>query len=176
MALLKTVKPGEAQGLVKETYDMFLKMGPVVPKPLQLLSVSPDLMKIQTGIMGYYMKHPTLSFELLAHIRMLSAHSAGYEFCVNFNGGILSQMASVSEEQIDATLADPSKAALREKDKAMLLFVVKAVKTPEAVSGKDVEALRKIGWTDRDIFDATVHGANMRAASILFKTFKMDED
>ncbi len=175
MTLLKTVEPQDAEGAVKEVYDMFLKMGPVIPAPLKMLSVSPDFLKLHSQIIGYFMSHPTLSFTLLAHIRMVVSHRTGYEFCVNFNGGMLTMMADLTDEQIQATLDDPAKASLEDKDKAMLVFVVKAVEEPDSVSQADVDAVREKGWTDRDIYDATAHGANMTAAGILFRAFKMDD-
>ncbi len=59
------------------------------------------------------------------------------------------------------------------KNKAMLLFVAKAIRSPETVTQEDVDALREVGWTDTDIFDAVFHGASMAGPSILFKAFKM---
>ena len=35
--------------------------------------------------------------------------------------------------------------------------------------------LRDIGWSDQDIYEATVHGANMVLSSALFKALKMGE-
>jgi len=55
----------------------------------------------------------------------------------------------------------------------MLLFVLKAVKNPDSVEQKDVDALHELGWTDQDILEATHHGADMVRHGILFKAFKM---
>ena len=56
------------------------------------------------------------------------------------------------------------------------LFVLKAVKTPEATTAEDVAALRAMGWTDQDILDATCHGTDMVRHGTLFKAFKLDAD
>ncbi|MGE0086374.1 MAG: hypothetical protein AB7S75_18350 [Desulfococcaceae bacterium] len=55
------------------------------------------------------------------------------------------------------------------------IFVLKAVKTSDSVTQKDMDALHALGWTDKDILDATHHGADMVRHGILFKTFKMDQ-
>lgn len=38
-----------------------------------------------------------------------------------------------------------------------------------------MDQVHELGWTDGDILDALAHGANMIGASILMKTFKMDQ-
>ncbi|MFC1895614.1 carboxymuconolactone decarboxylase family protein [Thermodesulfobacteriota bacterium] len=121
------------------------------------------------------MEHPTLSFPLLAHIRLLVAHEENYPYCINLNQGLLQTLGGLKEEQIAATKADPDKAALEPKDKAMLLFVLKAVQDPATTEKEDVDALHDLGWTDRDIFDAVTHGMNMVSAGMMFKAFKMGE-
>ncbi len=175
MPLLKTVAPDQATGQVKEVYDIMLEKAGVVPKPLQLVSVSPALLGITAQLIKHYMNHPTLGFELLAYIRLLVAHSFDYQYCVAFNAGGLQMMCGLTDEQIEAILENPAQAALNDKDKAMLLFVRKAVKTPEDVSETDIAELHDMGWTDQDIFDATQHGANMLSHGLMFKAFKMDQ-
>jgi hypothetical protein len=57
----------------------------------------------------------------------------------------------------------------------MVSFVMKAVKSPDAIAEQDVARLHDHGWTDNDILDALAHGTNMIGSSILMKTFKMDQ-
>jgi len=95
-----------------------------------------------------------------------------YEYCVDFNSGILQMLANVNDEQLKNLKSDPKQAPLNDKDKAMLLFVLKAVKTPDSVEQKDVDTLRKLGWTDQDLLEATHHGADNVRHGILFKTLK----
>ena len=63
----------------------------------------------------------------------------------------------------------------RRFNRAMVAFVMKAVKTPDAVEQQDMDELHAQGWADSDIMDALAHGTNMIASSILMKTFKMDQ-
>ena len=69
---------------------------------------------------------------------------------------------------------DPLKAPLEDYEQAMLGFMMKAIKSPDAVEQQDMDQLHDLGWTDRDILDALVHGVNMVGSSMLMKTFKMD--
>ena len=82
--------------------------------------------------------------------------------------------ADASEEDIKELEKDPSQAPLEDNERAMLTFVIKAIKAADAVTQQDVDQLREMGWADRDILDALEHGTNMIGSSILMKTFKMD--
>jgi len=175
MALINTVKVEEAEGAVKEVYDQLMKTARTVPLPMQMMSASPELLAVQVQSLGHYFRHPTLSFALLGHIRLAVAHNFSYEYCVEFNSGLLQMLTEITDEQLDAVKADPSTAPLEENDKAMLLFVIKCVSEPDSVQQGDVEDLKKMGWTDKDIFEAAHHGADMIRHGTLFKAFKMAE-
>lgn len=169
MFLLKTVSPDGAAGKVAEIYSIFPKqIG--VPLPLQLMSASPEMLGRQTEIIKYYMSHPKLSFPLLAAIRFLSASECNYGFCISFNKNIL-MAQGMSESDVEAMIQDPETAPLEDNERAMLKFVVAAVRSPNEVQHSDIEKLRDMGWTDTDIYDAVAHGANMVGASIVNNAF-----
>ncbi len=176
MALLHTVAGEKADGKVKEVYDQLMKTARVIPRPMQMMSASPDLLAIQVQFLNHYYRHPTLGFALLAHIRLLVAHHFNYPYCIDFNTSLLQMLTEITDEQLDAVKADPSAAPLGDKDRAMLLFVLKCVKTPDATAPADIDALKEMGWTEKDIFEATQHGADMIRHGTLFKAFKMAED
>jgi alkylhydroperoxidase family enzyme len=176
MSLITTVPVDAATGKVQEVYAPMLEATSMVPRPLQMLSASPDLLEIYNRNLWYYLRHPTLSFALLAHIRVLASIECGFPYCIELNSGFLKQRLGLTEEQLRTLRSDPAQAPLEEKDRAMLLFVLEALRAPEDVSREDVAALHDLGWTDRDILDATQHGAGMVATGILFNAFKMHED
>ena len=173
MAIIKTVSPETAEGETKKIYDMMLQNVGVVPSPLQMASASPGILNLSWESIKYYSQHPTLGFALLSTIRFLVAKHVNYAFCTDFNRNILKKQG-LSNEDIDELIKDPQKAPLDDKEQAMLGFVMKAIKSPDSVEQQDMDQLHEMGWTDRDILDALVHGTNMVASSILMKTFKMD--
>lgn len=173
MSLLKTVPPEQAQGDVKAAYSFFEQSGIPIPKPLEMSSVSPGLIKIQKQVLDYFMNHPTLGFALLSLIRYLVAKQYSYQFCTAFNHNFL-KMQGMEDADIEKLVSQPETAPIEDKDKAMLLFVLKAIKSPDDVSPEDIAALHEMGWSDRDIFDAVYHGSGMIAPSFMMKAFKMD--
>jgi len=175
MALIQTVAPADAAGQVKQVYDFMTKNAGVIPLPLQMMSSSPTLLELMQQGLAYFFRHPNLGFKLLAHIRMLVARHCDYGYCVRFNAGVLQTFAGASDDHLAAVQADPDRADLDEKDKAMLLFVLKAVRTPEATGPEDIQHLHALGWSDGDILDATFHGADMVRHGLMFKALKMED-
>jgi hypothetical protein len=169
MFRLSHIPPEEATGKVAEVYGMFPE-GVPVPTPLQMFSASPGLLAAQGGAMQYLSGHKELSFHLLALIRFLSACHSNYGFCKKFNGDLLRQ-SGMSDEDLAAIQEDPGKAPIEDNEKTLLAFVQKAVKDPDSVTDQDIDLLRKEGWSDANIFDATALGAMMVAGRILNTAF-----
>jgi len=175
MALINTVPPEKAEGIIKEGYDMFMKRVGIIPRPLEMLSASPDLFELQLRRTEYFSKHPKLSFSLLAHIRYLVAHNLNYGFCMDFNRHILKKQG-IEEDDIRKMELDPSQSLLEENENAMLAFVVKAVKAPDSISAEEIRNLKGLGWEDRDIMDALAQGVSMVDHSVMMQVFQMDQN
>lgn len=175
MALINTVQLEQAQGAVKEGYDMFMEKIGIIPKPIELLSASPALFELQLRRVHYYSQHPKLSFALLAHIRYLVAHNLSFHFCTDFNKYFLKKLG-LEEEDLRRLEADPSQSLLEKNESAMLAFVVNAVKSPGSVTAEDIDRLRELGWQDSDIMDALAHGAGMIEHAVMGQVFQMDQN
>jgi hypothetical protein len=150
MALIKTVQPENAEGIIKEGYSMFMEHMGIVPKPMEMLSASPALFEQGLKRIHYYSTHPTLSFALLAHIRYLAAHSLNYSFCMDFNKAMLKKQG-VEEADFQKMEEDPSKSLLEENENAMLAFVINAMKSPGSATPNDIQKLKNLGWEERDV-------------------------
>lgn len=176
MSIVATVAPEQATGRVADIYAQMQQFLGRVPNAMRLFSASPAVLENQWQNTSYYFQHPTLTLPLLATIRMLVSLANDCDYCIGFNEGLLIERAGFTPDQIAATKRDPAAAPLGDKDKAMLLFVLKATHTPKAVTLADIEALRASGWSDTDIFEAVNLGARNVAVDILFNTFKIEND
>ncbi len=176
MPLIQTVEPSQAQGQVAEVYRQSEAIMGRVPNAFQMYSVSPALLETQWQQTAYFMKHPTLSFPLLALTRMLVSQDNRCDYCIDLNAAMLIERAGFSPEQLAAARRDPAEAPLDDRDKAMLLFVLKATRTPLEAGATDIDKLKALGWSESDILDAVVHGARNMAADIVFNTFKIERD
>ncbi len=173
MALIQTVQPENAEGAVKEGYEMFMEHIGIIPKPMEMMSASPALFTQQLQRIQYFSTHPHLSFELLAHIRYLVAHGLNYGFCMDFNKTVLKKQG-LEASDFEKMETDPSQALLEENERAMLAFVVKSVKNPGSVTKDDIQQLKDLGWDDRDMVDALAQGVSMIDHSIMMEVFQMD--
>jgi hypothetical protein len=174
MALITTISPEKAEGKIKEAYQMFMKNIGIIPKPMEMMSVSPTLFDLQFQRIRYFSKHPKLSFSLLAHIRYLVAHNLNYGFCMDFNKHVLKKQG-VSDDDFQRMEADPSQSLLEENEGAMLTFVVKAVQSPGSITADDIKKLKDYGWEERDMVDALSQGVSMIDHSIMMQVFQIDQ-
>lgn len=175
MELIKTVPPEEAEGIIKEGYDMFMEKAGIIPKPMEMMSASPGLFELSLKRIQYFSTHPRLGFALLVHIRYLVAHRLDYQFCTDFNEMILKKVG-VDDATLKKMKEDPSASLLEENEKTMLVFVMKAIKDPGSVTADDIQNLKDMGWEDPDMVDALSQGVSMIDHSIMMQVFKMDQN
>jgi AhpD family alkylhydroperoxidase len=173
MALIKTISPDQATGKVAEIYQHFQGKFGFIPNGFQLTSSSEFLLSQQVANISYYMQHPVLTAPLQAFIRMLVSVGQNCAYCITMNTGLLMQ-GGFSLEQIQAAQANPEMAPLEEKEKGLLLFVLKAVKDAHSISAQDVDHLRQLGWEDQHILEATFHGTSQVATDMIFNAFKLE--
>jgi len=175
MPLIKTIAPEEATGKVSEIYNAFKGSMGFVPNAFKIRSISPDILENQAKLLYYFWHHETLSNNLLAFIRLLVSTKHSCKYCVDLNIGLLMQ-GGVSLEDIQATKDNPINAPLNDNDKAMLLFVVKLVDNAHSINADDIEELRNLGWSDKDIHDAATHGTSQISTDMIFDAFKIEKD
>jgi alkylhydroperoxidase family enzyme len=172
MFLLRTVDPDAPTPAVAGSYQAGPGNG--VSLMRRILSASPGLLERVAGVIGHYGHHRTLSPELVAAVNYTVAASRGHKACEVFNAGRLSQMG-MSADNLARLASDPSAGALSAAEAALLSFVLRAVASPGEVSPEDIDRLRGLGLDDADILDATYLGANMLAATVIYKAFYRDE-
>ncbi len=174
MPIIKTYENNEATGELKELYEKIIAMRGEVGNNAKLFSSSTELLKQQMSFIKYYMSHSTLSMPLLASIRVMVSTEQSCAFCVDFNTAMLVNMAGWTVEQVEVMRKDVTKSNLPQEEVALLEFVIKAVKNAHEVNEVDMDTLRKLQWSDKDILDAVNHGARMLATDIIFNTFKIE--
>jgi uncharacterized peroxidase-related enzyme len=176
MSLITTVTPSQAQGQVADVYRQIEAAMGCVPNAFQLYSASPELLEHQWQQTGYFVRHPRLSFPLLALTRMLVSQDNQCDYCIDFNATLLIERAGYSIDQLNEIKKNPEAAPLDEKEKAMLLFVLKVTRAASSVAATDIEHLHHLGWQDSDILDAATHAARNMAADAVINAFKVVQD
>ncbi len=176
MTLIATVSPENADGKVAETYGKIAGALGFVPNAMKIYSSSPALLENIWSQISYYMQHSTLSFPLLAAIRMLVSKRQECEYCVGFNEAMLINHAGWTHDQVMDALKDPASAPFGEKEKALLIYVLDALKAPKKLEKNRLEALHALGWSDAEILEAVHHAAQNVAEDMVFNTFRIEAD
>lgn len=175
MSLLTVVEPDQAEGEIAAVYAGTMEAIGMIPNAMKMRSINPLSLRKMAQNIAYVMNHPSLSPVLFTLIRLGVSTDHSCAYCVTTNKGIL-MSAGMSMEQIDAIQADPSQAPLDDKEKALLLYTLKAVNASNEVGEQDIAALREAGASDLEIFDALEHGADQLAGDVMINALKIEND
>jgi alkylhydroperoxidase family enzyme len=176
MALLNTPTEKDANPEVQAVFQAVKDIVTFVPRPTQMLATSPPILKSWWATQGHFIESGRFSRELLTYIRLLVSVNCEFPFCIEFNTVALKMLLGLSDEDVAEAIREPSRARLPANERAVLLFVLHAVREPEEISQKEIQELRDHGWNDQDIFEAAYYGTWMVLMGMLFNTFRMSEE
>ena len=172
-ALISYVSEADAKDDVKAVYAEIKSVWGMVPEPIKGLSLNPKMLRNTWEMYKIMGENKGFSEKLGAMMRMLVAEKNNCEFCVGFNKGMLMGLLKVPEDEILALQKDPTSAKLPAKDKAMLLLMLKSASTPHDVNKVDIDGLKKLGWSEKDIMEGVNQATHMVATALFIDTFKI---
>jgi len=176
MSLLTMPTVENATGEVKEIFDEIQAAFGMVPNGIRLWSASPKALRGQWDHIKHRMSKDQENQKLHTIIRYLVSDESGCKYCVGFNGGMLMNHYDVTQDELIAMNDKPSTAPLDERNKALLIFAMKAVKDAESVTAEDINLLKRLGITETEMFDIVHAASHMLVVNTLFKTFKVQQD
>jgi len=176
MSLLHIPPVEEASDDVKEIFAEIESMMGHVPNGLKLWSVSPRALKAQWAGIKSVMSRPKEEQKLYAIIRYLASDENGCTYCIGLNGGMLMNFYGVTQDELIAMQKAPSSAPLDKKNKALLVFAMKAIKDADSVNSEDIALLTKLGVSEEEMLNIVLAASHMFVVNTLFKTFKVEQD
>ena len=176
MSLLHIPPVEEATGEVKEIFDEIVNVRGSVPNGLKLWSVSPRALKAQWAGIKSILSRPKEEQKLYTIIRYLASDENGCTYCLGLNGSMLINYYGMTQDELIAIQKAPSNAPLDKKNKALLIFAMKAIKDADSVSANDIELLKKLEISEKEMFDIVLAASHMFVVNTLFKTFKVQQD
>ncbi len=171
--LMQPTPPVGQEEAVEKTLLAASEIMGFVPDPLRLMGVSPPILAEFTEFLGQYETHPRLNSNLLAMMRYLVAAKNDCKYCVTTSEGIMIERG-MDLDDLRGAQEDPSTVPLPEKEKALLLLVLKMVLNADEVEAADLEIAYANGWTDRDIYEAANYTVRNYAVDLLLKALKVD--
>ena len=171
--LISYTSSDKATGDVKVVYAEIKKAWGMVPEPMKALSLNPKLLRNQWEFYKTIGENKNLDPKMGTMMRYLIAEQHQCKFCIGFNKGMLLNMFKLSLKEVEALEKDPSSAKLDDKQKEMLLFMLKSTSKPHDVNKKDIAKLKKLGWSEKDIMEGAKEAMDMVATSLFIDTFKI---
>ena len=171
MEVLQNVGLQKATGETREILENIKHAVGMVPKPLEMMVASPNLLKHYYNGIGYYQNHSSLDFGMLLFLRYLVAREMGFDGCIDFNGSILLKQG-LNQNQLDEMVVDHQKIPLDEKERALVSFVVKGILGEQATPA-DMAHLKILGWSEGEVFDAVNHGFAMLTPGKMLEFFRL---
>lgn len=173
-AWINTVSESEARGTVKEIYSALRASFGIVPNIYKALSLSPSAMSAFFEYLSSFKTGSTsLPQELKFMIGILVARLNACPYCIDANMVGLS-FSGMPEERIRAVAKDYRKADLDARTVELLKFVGKLTESSSKITNADIDWLRKLGWSDQQIIEATVVASFENALSRIANALGVD--
>jgi uncharacterized peroxidase-related enzyme len=105
-------------------------------------------------VQSFLLDETYLSYEIKEAIALLVSKENSCKMCVDVHKNI-AKMLGLSEERIGQILEGIESIGTDEKEKALLRFCVRASKKDNyKMQREDIEALKALGWHDKEILEA----------------------
>ena len=176
MSLLHIPSEENAPDEVKKIFTEMKSMIGSVPNGMKLWSISPRALRAQWAGIKSIMSRPQEEQKLYAMIRYLASDENGCTYCIGLNSGMLMNYYGVTQDELIAMQKDPASAPLDEKNKALLLFAMKAIKNADSVNAEDIALLSTLGVSEEEMINIVLAASHMFVVNTLFKTFKVEQD
>jgi len=155
---LETISDDEASGPIAEIYRQQKAQLGFVMDATRCFTARPDLLPIYTDFSNAIRAGFSLGLREWRLVTLVAAKHIGSSYCSHVYGRqLIGDLGS--KEAVLAVQRDFRNAGLPERDVAMLAYAEKVTKDAASVTQSDIERLRAVGFTDRQICDIALCAA-----------------
>ena len=150
MAFIRTIPPAEAEGPVREMYEQAQSRSGYVPNWAQAFSLRPGVRAGWIALLSSIQSNlPVRSYELAT---LAAARALRSSYCALAHGSVLADKV-FDTATVTGIATDAAESPLEPRERALMAFVEKVVRSADQVTLSDVEGLRTHGYRDEEIFD-----------------------
>jgi uncharacterized peroxidase-related enzyme len=154
MAYIQTIAPGEAQGAVQQMYEGVRARFGFVPNWAQAFSLRPAVLEGWSGLLTSISSNlPVRTYELAT---LAAARALRSSYCSLAHGSVLADKV-FDAPTVTAIMKD--RGPLEPRERALMAFAEKVAVSADRITEADVEALRRHGYRDEEIFDVAAAAA-----------------
>ncbi len=150
MTYIGAVPEESAEGQVGEMYQRQRRRLGYVPNYIKAFSHRPELYEAWSTLISTIMRSmDARRFELATTAAAALRRSS---YCTLAHGERLLGLG-VGEDDLRALANDPASANLDDVERAVVQYAAKVAEAPDTVTAQDIEHLRSLGLSNRDVFD-----------------------
>ena len=156
------VQKNEAQ---KERLDKIFKKVKVVygvlPPQMEFLgNIDADYLEDFLSVALRIVKHPNIEPNLFGFIRLHIAFKEDYPYCKMFNTQLL-LAKGYGQNILDDAVENMTNVPFDSRHQALATHALKAIYESREVTQNDFDTLYKMGWSQKDVFDAIEHAGTI---------------
>lgn len=153
MARIRSLEKEQIAEELKPVYEEIEKTFGRIPNIFKTYAHFPPLLKANWEKLKAVMFGGSLRRELKEAIALVVSDANACQYCIAAHGLALQQLG-FSRERIGALLRNLQAAGFDLKEQKILEVARKSTKDANSVTDKDIEELRKLGWSDSEIVEA----------------------
>lgn len=153
MTFIKSLPDEQATADVEKMYHQYIESHGYVPNFARLFSHRPEVLAAWRNLVASIRKNMDhRRYELVTIAAANALHSS---YCMLAHGSVLRKQF-YQPDQLEMIVKDFHNAELEAAEIAMMDFTQKVVRDATSITEVDIEALRRHGFSDPEIFDITV--------------------
>ncbi|MGF9648878.1 peroxidase-related enzyme [Pseudarthrobacter oxydans] len=172
MSILQMTPEAEATGVIAEIYDDDRRSLGYVPSYTKALSLNPEAYLAAQSLLKAI--STPLGPRLYELVTLAASQAIGSTHCRLAHGE--KSLRLFKEEQLQAIAKDFHDADLSEAEVAMMDYAVRVCTDAAAMTDRDTQRLRDLGFSDREIVDITMAAAarNFISRTVLAMAVDLD--
>jgi len=156
MAFVRTISPADAEGSVREMYELAQSRFGYVPNWTQAFSLRPDVLEGWSTLLRAVQSHLSVrSYELAT---LAAARALRSSYCALAHGSVLASKV-FDASTVTAIATDAADTPLEPGERALMAFAEKVAQRADQITAADIESLHSHGYRDEEIFDVAAAAA-----------------
>ena len=152
MSYIKTIPEDKAKGEVKEMYESEIATRGYLPNFAKIFCYHPKVMLAWRALIKSIIENmDKRNYEL---VTIAAARELRSSYCMLAHGTVL-QKKFYSSAELTEIVENPHSAILEPKEFAIMEFAQKIVRDAVSITQKDIDDLKKHGFSDAEIFEIT---------------------
>jgi uncharacterized peroxidase-related enzyme len=173
MAFIRTIRPSDAEGPVREMYQQVQQRFGYVPNWAQAFSLRPAVLEGWAALLKSIQANlPVRSYELAT---LAAARALRSSYCALAHGSVLADKV-FDAPTVTAIVKGSPESPLEPRERAMMAFAEKVALNADGITAADVDVLRSHGCEDEEIFDVAAAAAARCFFSKLLDAFGVQAD